>query len=187
MVADLVSELIDRWPQVATIEFAVEDVPPSNPAAWEPHNVVVARIFPADRRRGLRDRIVVYRLPDHPALSTRRVGTMTRRVLGGTYQPYPGAAAGRDRRRDALTARRHPLSFTDTRERHVRASAPQLTVRMDPDTALMPSVPTFHVVVHAAHGRVCGDDDGRPGSAWARSPVRLPRAAQPESEHRVPG
>ena len=28
MVADLVSELIDRWPQVATIEFAVEDVPP---------------------------------------------------------------------------------------------------------------------------------------------------------------
>ena len=53
MVADLVSELIGRWPQVATIEFAVEDVPPSNPAAWESHNVVVARIFPADRRRGL--------------------------------------------------------------------------------------------------------------------------------------
>jgi len=55
MVADLVSELIGRWPQVATIEFAVEDVPPSNPAAWESHNVVVARIFPADRRRGLRE------------------------------------------------------------------------------------------------------------------------------------
>lgn len=50
MVADLVSELIGRWPQVATIEFAVEDVPPSNPAAWESHNVVVARIFPADRK-----------------------------------------------------------------------------------------------------------------------------------------
>ena len=42
MVADLVSELIGRWPQVATIEFAVEDVPPSNPAAWESHNVVDA-------------------------------------------------------------------------------------------------------------------------------------------------
>ena len=59
MVAELVTELIRRWPQVATIEFAVEDVPPSNPAPWESHNVVVARIFPADRRRGLHDRIVV--------------------------------------------------------------------------------------------------------------------------------
>jgi hypothetical protein len=81
MVADLVSELIDRWPQVATIEFAVEDVPPSNPAAWEPHNVVVARIFPADRRRGLRDRIVVYRLPITLRCPPEEVGTMTRRVL----------------------------------------------------------------------------------------------------------
>ena len=69
MVADLVSELIGRWPQVATIEFAVEDVPPSNPAAW------------ADRRRGLRDRIVVYRLPIILRCPPEEVGTMTRRVL----------------------------------------------------------------------------------------------------------
>ena len=81
MVADLVSELIDRWPQVATIEFAVEDVPPSNPAAWESHNVVVARIFPADRRRGLRERIVVYRLPIILRCPPEEVGTMTRQVL----------------------------------------------------------------------------------------------------------
>ena len=59
MVRELVTELISRWPQVSTIEFAVEDVPPSTPAPWESHSVVVARIFPADRRRGLRDRIVV--------------------------------------------------------------------------------------------------------------------------------
>ena len=60
-VQDAVSELTERWPAVATIEFGVEDVPPSDPAAWEDHSVVIARIFPADRRRGLRDRIVVYR------------------------------------------------------------------------------------------------------------------------------
>ncbi|WP_026460053.1 metallopeptidase family protein [Schaalia suimastitidis] len=62
LVADVVAELTRRWPAVSTIEFAVEDVPPSAPAPWEDHGVVTARIFPADRRRGLSDRIVVYRL-----------------------------------------------------------------------------------------------------------------------------
>ncbi|EJN52457.1 hypothetical protein HMPREF1138_0924 [Actinomyces sp. ICM58] len=81
MVGELVSELIGRWPQVATIEFAVEDVPPSNPASWESHNVVVARIFPADRRRGLHDRIVVYRLPITLRCQPEEVGVVTRRVL----------------------------------------------------------------------------------------------------------
>lgn len=81
MVGELVSELIGRWPQVATIEFAVEDVPPSNPASWESHNVVVARIFPADRRRGLHDRIVVYRLPITLRCQPDEVGVVTRRVL----------------------------------------------------------------------------------------------------------
>lgn len=41
----------------------------------------VARIFPADRRRGLRDRIVVYRLPITLRCPPEEVGTMTRRVL----------------------------------------------------------------------------------------------------------
>ena len=81
MVGELVSELIERWPQVATIEFGVEDVPPSNPAAWGSHNVVVARIFPADRRRGLHDRIVVYRLPITLRCPLEEVGAVTRRVL----------------------------------------------------------------------------------------------------------
>ena len=69
MVGELVSELIGRWPQVATIEFAVEDVPPSNPASWESHNVVVARIFPADR------------LPITLRCPPEEVGVVTRRVL----------------------------------------------------------------------------------------------------------
>lgn len=81
MVRELVTELISRWPQVSTIEFAVEDVPPSNPAPWESHSVVVARIFPADRRRGLRDRIVVYRLPITLRCLPEEVAVMTRRLL----------------------------------------------------------------------------------------------------------
>lgn len=63
LVADLVDEFTQRWPAVSTIEFGVEDVPPSDPAPWESHSAVMARVFPADRRRGLSDRIVVYRLP----------------------------------------------------------------------------------------------------------------------------
>ena len=61
-VALVISELTERWPEVATIEFATEDVPPSDPAPWEDHGVVLARVFPADRRKGLGDRIVLYRL-----------------------------------------------------------------------------------------------------------------------------
>lgn len=63
IVANLVDDLSRRWPSVTSIEFAVEDVPPSDPAPWEDHSDVLARVFPADRRRGLADRIVVYRLP----------------------------------------------------------------------------------------------------------------------------
>ncbi|MFC7580162.1 metallopeptidase family protein [Schaalia naturae] len=63
LVADLVDEFSQRWPAVSSIEFGIEDVPPSDPAPWETHSAVMARIFPADRRRGLADRIVVYRLP----------------------------------------------------------------------------------------------------------------------------
>lgn len=81
MVGELVAGMIRRWPQVATIEFAVEDVPPSDPAPWESHNVVVARVFPADRRRGLRDRIVVYRLPITQRCPPEEVTVVTRRVL----------------------------------------------------------------------------------------------------------
>ena len=50
-----------NYPAVDTIEFAVEEVPPSSPAPWEDHDVSLARVFPRDRSRGLADRIVIYR------------------------------------------------------------------------------------------------------------------------------
>ena len=61
LVAETAPEIIGRWPAVGSIEFAVEDVPPSDPAPWEDPTVLLGRVFPADGRRGLRDRIVVYR------------------------------------------------------------------------------------------------------------------------------
>ena len=51
-----------RWPQVGSIQFAVEEVPPSDPAPWE-HGVVLGRGFAARPRAGLPSRIVVYRRP----------------------------------------------------------------------------------------------------------------------------
>ncbi len=82
LVADLVDEFGGRWPAVSSIEFGVEDVPPSDPAEWEDHSVVLARVFPADRRRGLNDRIVVYRLPVVQRCSTSGdIGDLVRRLL----------------------------------------------------------------------------------------------------------
>ena len=49
-------------PQVGSIQFAVEEVPPSDPAPWE-HGVVLGRGFAAQPRAGLPSRIVVYRRP----------------------------------------------------------------------------------------------------------------------------
>lgn len=43
------------------VEFAVEDVPPSDPAPWEDEAVPLGRVFPAQGR--LATRIVVYRRP----------------------------------------------------------------------------------------------------------------------------
>ena len=43
--------------------------------------MVLARIFPADRRRGLRDRIVVYRLPLVLRCAPAEVEGVTRRLL----------------------------------------------------------------------------------------------------------
>lgn len=43
------------------VEFAVEDVPPSDPAPWESSAVPLGRLFPSHGR--MPDRIVVYRRP----------------------------------------------------------------------------------------------------------------------------
>ena len=51
-----------RWPdELDRIEFAVEDVPPSEPSPWEHGEVPLGRYFPATSE--LPHRIVVYRRP----------------------------------------------------------------------------------------------------------------------------
>lgn len=62
LVATTAQSLATHCPEVADIEFAVEEVPPSDPAPWE-HGVVVARSFGADPRAGMAARIVIYRHP----------------------------------------------------------------------------------------------------------------------------
>ena len=62
LVLQAVARLEKRWAQqLDGTEFAVEDVPPSNPAPWEHGGVPLGRYFPADV--GLPARIVIYRRP----------------------------------------------------------------------------------------------------------------------------
>lgn len=60
-VLDVVEQLDRRWAkQLESVEFAVEDVPPSEPAPWE-HGAPLGRAFAADAVAGLSARIVLYR------------------------------------------------------------------------------------------------------------------------------
>ncbi len=62
VVLDTVDALQRRWSaQLARTEFAVEDVPPSDPAPWESGGVPLGRCFPAES--GQPARVVVYRRP----------------------------------------------------------------------------------------------------------------------------
>ncbi|HET7475557.1 MAG TPA: metallopeptidase family protein [Dermatophilaceae bacterium] len=62
LVLEVATRLEERLgPQLDEVDFAVEDVPPSDPAAWEPGEVALGRFFPAER--GSAARIVVYRRP----------------------------------------------------------------------------------------------------------------------------
>lgn len=62
LVLDSVERLEGRWGrQLDGVEFAVEDVPPADPAPWESGGVPLGRCFPA--QPGLPARIVVYRRP----------------------------------------------------------------------------------------------------------------------------
>lgn len=57
-----VERLEARWAtELHRTQFAVEDVPPSNPAPWERGGVPLGRYFPAEP--GLAPTIVVYRRP----------------------------------------------------------------------------------------------------------------------------
>lgn len=49
--------------QLDRVEFAVEDVPPSDPAPWEGNAAPFGRFFPADRMAGIPARVVLYRRP----------------------------------------------------------------------------------------------------------------------------
>jgi len=68
-VLDAVERLARRLSdQLDGIEFAVEDVPPSDPAPWEHDEVPLGRVFPAHGE--LPPRVVVYRRP----VETRATG-----------------------------------------------------------------------------------------------------------------
>nr|WP_239078944.1 metallopeptidase family protein [Cellulomonas marina] len=62
LVLDAVEHLERRWSgELDGAEFAVEDVPPSDPAPWEHGGVPLGRCFPPDA--GMPARVVVYRRP----------------------------------------------------------------------------------------------------------------------------
>ncbi|WP_369369638.1 metallopeptidase family protein [Promicromonospora sp. Populi] len=62
LVLDVVDDLDRTWAaHLRGTEFAVEDVPPSDPAPWEDGGVPLGRFFPADSGRP--GRVVVYRRP----------------------------------------------------------------------------------------------------------------------------
>jgi predicted Zn-dependent protease with MMP-like domain len=61
-VLDAVERLEQRWAkELDGVEFAVEDIPPSDPAPWEHGDVPLGRFFPA--QGSLPPRVVVYRRP----------------------------------------------------------------------------------------------------------------------------
>lgn len=60
-VLEAVEHLEQRWArQLEGVEFAVEDVPPSEPSPWE-RGPAMGRSFAADPVAGLKPRIVLYR------------------------------------------------------------------------------------------------------------------------------
>ena len=62
LVLDSAARLEGRLgPRFADLEFAVEDVPPSDPAPWERERVPLGRAFPSQGKQPAR--IVVYRRP----------------------------------------------------------------------------------------------------------------------------
>lgn len=58
---DSVERLERRWPQLAGVEFAVEEVPPPGAEAWSADPVPLGRVVRAGRNEPAR--IVVYRRP----------------------------------------------------------------------------------------------------------------------------
>lgn len=62
MVAAQIRRLNSAWSNlIKDVQFAVEDVPPSQPVLWESHKRIMSQAFPASK--GIPQRIVLYRLP----------------------------------------------------------------------------------------------------------------------------
>lgn len=80
-VLDAVERLEQRWaPQLEDVEFAVEDIPPSDPAPWEHGEVPLGRFFPAQGE--LPARVVVYRRPvESRAVDAQDVATLVQDVV----------------------------------------------------------------------------------------------------------
>ena len=82
---DLVLDAADRVrPHLGTryagTEFAVQDVPPTDPAPWEEQTPPLGRLLRADARRA--DRVVVYRRPvEARALDDEDLALVVREVV----------------------------------------------------------------------------------------------------------
>ncbi|MDF2260400.1 metallopeptidase family protein [Streptantibioticus ferralitis] len=64
LVRDAAERLERRWPQLAEVEFAVQDVPPTNADTPDDDVVPLGRLISAGASgKGPRNRIVVYRRP----------------------------------------------------------------------------------------------------------------------------
>ncbi|KAA8821644.1 metallopeptidase family protein [Bifidobacterium vespertilionis] len=62
LVASQLKRLGQAWPELLKpVQFAVEDVPPSDPLPWEDEPRLLSKVFPAEH--GIPPRIVLYRLP----------------------------------------------------------------------------------------------------------------------------
>ena len=81
LVLDVVEDLDRVWAaQLRGTEFAVEDVPPSDPAPWEDGGVLLGRFFPAEAGRP--GRVVVYRRPvEARAFDPEDLGDLVRDVV----------------------------------------------------------------------------------------------------------
>jgi predicted Zn-dependent protease with MMP-like domain len=81
LVLDAVEHLEHLWAkELEPVEFAVEDVPPSDPSPWEHGEVPLGRFFPSQGE--LPPRIVVYRRPvETRAGEPREVALLTQNVI----------------------------------------------------------------------------------------------------------
>ena len=62
MVAAQIRRLGQAWPElIRPLQFAVEDVPPSNPTPWQTEPNMTSQCFPASH--GIPARVVLYRMP----------------------------------------------------------------------------------------------------------------------------